>query len=188
MLKKCYRVYNGARAVAIVTLLSSIILLCVVQIILRYFTSASIKPFAWGDEIVRLSSIWVSFLAASVGVRESSHLSVDYFMGKLVPKRALNIVKRVATVFVLVMLGLLVRYGISRTIANVPTMLQNLPISLAWFYAAIPTGSLLLFFDYLLIAIYGRHPFGHDRREAEAAVPPPFEAAPPQGNGGTRHA
>ncbi len=159
MLKKCYRVYNGVRAAAIVTLLLSIILLCVVQIILRYFTSAAIKPFAWGDEIVRLSSIWVSFLAASLGVRESSHLSVDFFMQKFVPKKALNIVKRVATAFVLVILALLVWYGISRTIANIPTMLQNVPISMAWFYAAIPVGSLCLFIDYLLILIYGRHPF-----------------------------
>ena len=171
MIKKFYRVYSGTRAAAIVTLLSAIILLCVVQVILRYFTSSSIKPFAWGDEIVRLSSIWVSFLAASVGVRESSHLSVDFFMEKFVPARALKIIRRIATIFVLVILGLLVWYGISRTIANVPTMLQNLPISMAWFYAAIPVGSLCLFIDYLLIVIYGKHPFGHRAQESVEAVP-----------------
>ncbi len=188
MLKKCYRIYNSTRAGAIVALLSAIILLCVVQVILRYFTSSSLKPFAWGDEIVRLSSIWVSFLAASVGVRESSHLSVDFFMEKFVPKRALNIVKRIATVFVLVILGLLIRYGISRTIANVPTMLQNLPISMAWFYAAIPVGSLFLFFDYLLIAIYGKHPFGRNTQAEAAAVPPAMEANPSPESEETSHA
>jgi TRAP-type C4-dicarboxylate transport system permease small subunit len=172
MLKKSYRAYNAVRATAIVGLLSAIILLCVVQIILRYFTSSIIKPFAWGDEVVRLSSIWVSFLAASIGVRDSSHLSVDFFIEKLIPKTALKTVKRVATALVLVVLFLLVWYGISRTIANVPTMMQNLPISMAWFYAAIPVGSLFLLLDYLLIAIYGKHPFSSVSKEEEIPLPP----------------
>ena len=171
MLKKCYRIYNGARAATIVSLLSAIILLCVVQVVLRYFTSSSLKPFAWGDEVVRLSSIWVSFLAASIGVRDSSHLSVEFFIEKFVPKSAMHIVKRIATIFVLCILALLVWYGISRTLANVPTMMQNLPVSMAWFYAAIPTGSLFLFVDYLLIAIYGKHPFQKNAVGAKASSP-----------------
>lgn len=177
MLKKCYRIYNATRATAIVSLLSAIILLCVVQIILRYFTSAELKPFAWGDEVVRLSSIWVSFLAASVGVRDSSHLSVEFFIEKYVPKRALLPVKRIATALVLVALALLVWYGISRTRANVPTMMQNLPISMAWFYAAIPVGSFCLFVDYLLIAIYGSHPFASASAAQETEKPAPPSAA-----------
>lgn len=168
MLKKVYRAYNGARAAAIVVLLTAIIVLCVVQIVLRYFTSATLKPFAWGDEVVRLSSIWVSFLAASIGVRDSSHLSVEFFIQKYIPGKAMHIVKRVATGFVLVVLALLVYYGISRTIANVPTMLQNLPISMAWFYLAIPVGSFCLLLDYMLILIYGQHPFDQSIGKDEA--------------------
>lgn len=169
MLKKCYAVYNRTRAVAIVTLLSAIILLCIVQVVLRYFTSASLKPFAWGDEIVRLSSIWVSFLGASIGVRDSSHLSVTFFLEKYVPPKALNIVRRAATVVVLAVLTLLVVYGVKRTISNIPTMLQNVPMSMAWFYAAIPVGSLFLWFDYLLIVLYGKHPFAKGTADAAEA-------------------
>ena len=61
MLTKGYRAYNAIRATAIVTLLSAIILLCVVQIILRYFTSAALKPFAWGDEVVRRAAFGSRF-------------------------------------------------------------------------------------------------------------------------------
>ncbi len=171
-MKQCYRIYNRTRAVAIVTLLSAIILLCVVQVVLRYFTSSSFKPFSWGDEIVRLSSIWVSFLAASLGVRDASHLSVDFFLEKFLPIKALSVVRRIATLLVLIVLALMIWYGISRTLANVPTMLQNLPISMAWFYAAIPVGCACLFFDYLLIALYGKHPFsqaGQSSKESEAS-------------------
>ena len=159
MLKKCYKVLDNIRATAVVTLLGGIILLCIIQIILRYFTSASIKPFAWGDEVVRLTSIWTTFLAASIGVKESSHLSVDFFIEKFVPKHAIALVKRIAIIFVICVLGTLVWYGILRTKANIPAMMQNLPVSMAWFYAAIPVGCFFLLIDYTLIAIYGEHPF-----------------------------
>lgn len=171
-MRKCYRIYNGIRAGAIVSLLTGIILLAVLQVVLRYFTSADIKPYPWGDEVMRLSSIWVSFLAASIGVRESSHLSVDYFVRKLVPARALRWMRVFASLLVLTVLVALIWYGISRTRANIPTMMQNLPVSMAWFYAAIPVGSLCLFLDYLLILVYGEHPYGRrwaDAREGEVA-------------------
>ena len=156
---KCYRIYDRTRAAVITALLGSIILLCVVQIILRYFTSAIIKPFAWGDEIVRLSSIWVAFLAASVGVRDSNHLSVDFFVNKFIPEKYLPLAKRITTVVSMITIMILVWFGISRTIANIPTMLQNLPISMGLFYAAIPVGGLCLLFDYSLILIHGSHPY-----------------------------
>lgn len=170
VLRKFYNVYNRTRAAAIITLLSGIILLCIVQVVLRYFTSSALKPFAWGDEIVRLSSIWVSFLGASIGVRDSSHLSVSFFLEKYIPPRALNVVRRAATVIVLVVLTLLVVYGVKRTISNIPTMLQNVPMSMAWFYAAIPVGSLFLWFDYFLIVLYGKHPFSRVKGNGEAAA------------------
>lgn len=171
MLKKVYRVYNSVRATAIVSLLSGIILLAVLQVILRYFTSSALKPYPWGDEMMRLTSIWVSFLAASVGVRESSHLSVDFFVEKYLPPKALRILRGIANALVIVLLGLLVWYGISRTRANIPTMLQNIPISMAWFYAAIPVGSLFLMFEYILILIYGKHPFARKAEAEDQALP-----------------
>ena len=167
MLKKTYRLLDTIRSTVIVSVLGFEIVLCLVQIILRYFTGNDIRPFAWGDEIIRLSSIWVAFLAASIGVRESSHLSVEFFLNKLLSKKVIHAVKRFAGVIVLTVLALMVYYGFSRVKANVPASLQNLPISMAWFYAAIPIGSIYLFIDYLLILIYGRHPFSRLDDKAE---------------------
>ena len=163
VLKKLYTIYDRMRAVTIISLLSGVVLLCIVQIVLRYFTSSALKPFAWGDEIVRLSSIWVFFLGASIGVRDSSHLSVTFFLEKYVPPKALRVVQKAAMAIVLVVLTLLVVYGVKRTVSNIPTMLQNVPMSMAWFYAAIPVGSLFLWFDYFLIILYGKHPFTHKK-------------------------
>lgn len=159
MLRSLYAVLNAVRTVAIVAILGFIIVLCLVQIILRYFTSAEMTPYAWGDEIIRLSSIWVVFLAASLGVRESSHLSVEYFLEKLLSIRRIRLVKRMATVVVLAVLAALVWFGYLQTVSNFASKLENLDMSRAWFYAAIPVGCAYLFIDYLLILFYGDHPF-----------------------------
>ena len=159
MLRKIYTVISGIRSVAIVAALGWMVILCLIQVILRYFTSASLRPFAWGDEIIRLTSIWVAFLAASLGVREGSHLNVEFFIKKL-PPRGVMILKKAALGIVLVCMALLVWHGTAQTKSNARSMLQNVPmISIAWFYAAIPIGCAFLFIDYLLILIYGKHPF-----------------------------
>jgi TRAP-type C4-dicarboxylate transport system permease small subunit len=159
MLRRIYLLFNGLRTVAIVSLLGGMVLLCTVQVVLRYAISTSIKPFAWGDEIIRLTSIWVVFLAASLGVREGSHLSVEFFLNKWLPKRAIAVVKKIANVIVLACMAGLIWFGIEQTRLNLDSSLQNLDISMGLFYAAIPVGCAYLFFDYLLITIYGYHPF-----------------------------
>ena len=158
MLRKIYSVINTARTVGIVAGMGWMVVLCLIQVFLRYFTGASIRPFAWGDEIIRLTSIWVVFLAASLGVREGSHLNVDFFINKM-PQKAITIVRKIALGIVLVCMFVLVWYGMKYTTTNTRSMLQNAPISMALFYAAIPIGCGLMFFDYLLILIYGKHPY-----------------------------
>ncbi|MDR1730842.1 MAG: TRAP transporter small permease [Synergistaceae bacterium] len=158
-MRRVYAFFSALRAIAIISLLGGMVALCLVQVVLRYFTSTSIRPFAWGDELIRLTSIWVAFLAASLGVREGAHLSVEFFLNKFLPPPLIKIVKQAANVVVLVCLAALVWFGIEQTRLNLVSSLQNLNISLALFYAAIPVGCSYLFVDYLLILIYGFHPF-----------------------------
>lgn len=160
MEKKIYAALSKARSVTIVALLGGMVALCLLQVVLRYFTSATLRPFAWGDEVIRLTSIWVAFLAASLGVREGSHLSVEFFLKKFLSDFGVKIVKKIAGLTVLTCLGLVVWFGVQQVQSNIGSMLQNLPtVSIAWFYAAIPVGGAYLFLDYLLILIHGKHPY-----------------------------
>lgn len=163
MLRKIYKSLNMARMVGIIAILSTIITLGTIQIILRYFSPAELKPFPWGDEIMRLLNIWMVFLAASLGAKENTHLSMDFLIKKLFSERRVETVKRLATIIVIAVLLLIIYHGTLRTIANQRAMLQNIQISIAWFYAAIPVGCLYLLFDYLLILIYGEHPFSRKK-------------------------
>lgn len=150
MLKKLYNMVDKARSWAIILLLSSVIILSLVQIVLRYFTSASLWPFAWGDEVIRLTAIWVAFLAASVGVKNESHLSVEFFLNKFLNPRQLVIAKKAATAIVILALAAVAKEGVTYTLNSRNAMLQNLPqVSIAWFYASIPVGCILLIIEYL---------------------------------------
>lgn len=150
MLKKLYNMVDKARSWAIILLLSSVIILSLVQIVLRYFTSASLRPFAWGDEVIRLTAIWIAFLAASVGVKNESHLSVEFFLNKFLNPRQLVIAKKAATAIVILALAAVAKEGVTYTLNSRNAMLQNLPqVSIAWFYASIPVGCILLIIEYL---------------------------------------
>ncbi|MCI8512600.1 MAG: TRAP transporter small permease subunit [Lachnospiraceae bacterium] len=152
MFAKLYNLLDKIRTCAIIVLLGSIICLSLLQIILRYFTSADLKPFAWGDEIVRLTAIWVAFLAASVGVKSNSHLSVEFFLNKFLKPAQVMVAQKTATVVVILALAAVTREGIFYTMNSTKTMLQNLPdLSIAWFYASIPVGCALLIMEYLRV-------------------------------------
>ena len=149
MVGKLYKILDKIRSCAIITMLGGIVALSLVQITLRYFTSASLRPFAWGDEVIRLTAIWVAFLAASVGVKHNSHLSVEFFLKKFLSEKQMIYAKKAATVIVIIALLAVMREGVIYTLNSRKTMLQNLPdLSIAWFYAAIPAGCAFLIMEY----------------------------------------
>lgn len=181
MLKKAYGVLNAIRTFSIVALLASIIALSTVQIILRYLTGPGIRPFSWADELIRMGIIWVAFLAASLGVKESAHLSVSFFVKKYFPERIGFILGKIATLIVLAVLAVIIYSSIQQVVFTRASTLQNLPsISMAWFYSAIPAGCSLLFIDYLLILFFGEHPFSSRKLKEEQLATQTQEAGEAQ--------
>ncbi len=169
MIKKIYGIIDKIRSIGIIGIFSFMLLLSLIQIILRYFSFLGFRLFAWGDEIVRLSSIWVVFLAASLGVKEGAHLSVAFFLEKYVPKKIMVIIQKAANVILVLVLIYLTYFGSRYTLNAVGKTLQNIDMSIAWFYAAIPVGCFYLLIDYLLILIYGEHPYSRKKLKAEDA-------------------
>lgn len=168
MFKKAYGVLNAIRTFSIVALLISIITLSTVQIVLRYLTGPGIRPFSWADELIRMGIIWVAFLASSLGVKESAHLSVSFFVNKYLPKKVGFVVGKIATLILLAVLAVIIYNSTKQVIFTKASTLQNLPtVSMAWFYSAVPVGCALLFIDYLLILFYGEHPFSSKKLKEE---------------------
>lgn len=149
MARKFYLLFDRLRTIMMVSVSAFTIVLCFIQIILRYFTFLSMRPFAWGDEVLRLSAIWVIFLGLSIGVREGAHFTVDLFLNKITSKKIRLTADIVIDIIVMATLVLLAYKGAVYTITNTMSSLQNIQISMAWFYASIPVGCLFGIIEYL---------------------------------------
>lgn len=156
-LRTTYFIIDRTRTVVLIALFAFIIGVGAVQIFMRY--TPGINAMSWVDEIMRYVNIWVVLLASSVGVKYGNHLRMDYLLNKWTSGKGLKAVRFITEMAVIIALAILVYYGIMRTLDNRRTVIQSLPISIAWFYAAIPIGSALMLLEFLLIFINGRHPF-----------------------------
>ena len=131
--------------------MSLMIILVFAQVVFRYFVG--LTPF-FIDEVSRGLLIWVSFLGASVALRASQHIGVEYFIGKL-PEKAKQPVKWVAQLsvmlFLLFFLYASFRYSLTQTGQNRAT----LPVSMSWFYLSLPMGALLMIFQLIFSLFQG---------------------------------
>ena len=160
-LRKVDNVLNKIRIIGLVLIMAACIGMCTMNIILRYVVRGipSLRPFPWVNELMQMGAVWIAFLAAGLGVKSNSHISLESLTQKYLPEKVAKILKKVAQVVVLVALAILIYFGIKTTISQADAYLENLRISNAWFYSAIPVGCGYLFYDYLLIFIFGEHPF-----------------------------
>ena len=168
MLKKTYFFLCKCRDIAIIAILAFIVGLVAVQVILRYFTAASLRPFAWGDELIRNLSVWVFFLGGSLAAREGAHISIDFIVKKLFKGKGRWALDKAAGLVVLAVLGMIIVVGARQALGNPAKMVNLRFIPMTCFYLAIPVGSAYIFIDYLLITIFGCHPFSDKARIASA--------------------
>ncbi len=149
MHNKAYALFDRLRTAMLVTISSFTVLLCFVQIILRYFTFLSLRPFSWGDEVLRLCAVWVIFLGISIGVKKNAHFRVDFILNKIKSSKIRKTVDSLIDFIVIFALLILTYYGGVYALSNVASSLQNINISMAWFYAAIPVGCLFEVIEYI---------------------------------------
>lgn len=146
-----YKAVDFTRGLLVVVLFGFIVVSMGFQIVLR--------TFEWTDEILRYINIWVIFLGASIAIKRSSHLQIDFFVGKALEGKRGRALARIRLLVVIAVLLILAGAGALKTIESFNVQTQMVEMSVAWFYAALPVGCLLMAMEYLLILFYGRHPF-----------------------------
>lgn len=158
-LKKIYLTVCKCRDLTIIAVLTSMICIVIMQIFLRYVATGALRPFAWGDELIRNLSIWVFFLGGSVAAREGAHISVDFIVKKVLKGKVQYLITKLIGLLILAILALLIVVGFQSALDN-PASMVNLPsVPMTVFFLAIPVGSALMFVDFLLVFICGYHPF-----------------------------
>jgi C4-dicarboxylate transporter DctQ subunit len=75
LIRQIENILGKIEALAVTILLSLMILIAFSQVILRNVFNEGIL---WGDIFIRQLVLWVGFLGASLAVRESKHISIDF--------------------------------------------------------------------------------------------------------------
>lgn len=163
-LRKIDRILSLIRNIVIIGILICAVTMCTVNIVLRYIvrSDVSFRPFPWVNEVMQVSTIWVAFLAAGLGVRNNSHVSLDSLVKEKLPPKVYKPLKTIAQIIVIATLCVLIFYGIKTTVFMKKSYLQNVHISYAWFYSAIPVGCFYLLYEYILVLVFGKNPFLKD--------------------------
>nr|CDQ33126.1 TRAP-type C4-dicarboxylate transport system, small permease component [Virgibacillus halodenitrificans] len=117
------------------------------------------SPSAWSEVMSRSAMIWCVFLGTAASFRGGYMMAVEVIY-KLVPARGLVWVEGVIVLCCITVLSLLCYFGIVLTDRVSSQMLSGLGISIAWAYAAIPTGA-----AFAILAVVARFAAQITRRE-----------------------
>ena len=117
------------------------------QIIFRYFFSIGLS---WADELSRYSLVWVVFLGGSVAIEAIEDTAVTFIKQKL-PEKLVKIIMLIFRIMIVIFMCLLFKTGLKFTEMGSKTQTLALGgITLYWPYMAIPVGSILMAFNYLV--------------------------------------
>lgn len=114
--------------------------LALYQVITRFAFGA---PSTWSEVITRSAMIWSVFLGVAVAFKHGAMISVDMIQNTLPPRLGLALYV-VASLGSLIFFSFLLWQGYLMTLRVIPQSLSALEISIAWVYAALPTGSVFI--------------------------------------------
>lgn len=97
-------------------------LIVFLQVILRAFFKTNIP---WGEEMVLLVMVWMTFAAMSIGLKEEVHIRIEFFMARF-PQNIRKLVVVFDNLVLLIVNALMIYYGIS--LINF-TKISKLPVT-----------------------------------------------------------
>lgn len=139
---------NGVKSIVSV-MLAILAVLVVLQVMTRFVINV---PLAWTEEIARYLMIYIVFLGSGLAMRHNQHIAIDFLLDVIPHKnkaRLQTIILSISAVFCLV----LAYYGAQLTLIVVDQSTPTLQYSMAWAYAAIPLGALLMLLNIVALLL-----------------------------------
>lgn len=125
----------------VIALTAGLVVIIWISVFTRYVTS---NPISWGEQVAKYMMIWAAFLGSSLALREGAHIAVNMFVG-LLPKPVQRALGLLALVLSATFLAVCLYYGVLFTDKVRPHTDPLVgEMSMAWAYAAIPAGCLLM--------------------------------------------
>ena len=132
---------------ALVALLAAMALIIFANVVLRYTTSQSIE---WAEEVARHLMIWLTFLGAGPVLRYGGHIAVDNLQDSL-PRGVAVAVRLFIAALLFAFFGFMVWYGLQYMERTQYQLTASTQVSMAWVYAAMPVGGVLLLLHWALV-------------------------------------
>lgn len=127
---------------------SALFLIVVIAIIARYGFGQAVS---WTEEVPRYLLIWISFLAAAVGVIQRDHVGFDVLFNAL-PKPVRRVLGVTLSVLIFGFGWIVFRYGITFVHDFGGDMMETISHTNYWYYPAMPiSGFLIMVFAFKLI-------------------------------------
>lgn len=139
-LRKIDNLIKKVEAVTACVMLVTIVLVGTLQIIFRFLLNSSL---VWTEELMRYLFVWLSFITASIAVREHKHISVD-FVTTFMPAKVNLVFYYLSRIAMLAYIYFMIPAGISLCVKTSAVKSTILPITWNWVYAALPVGMILM--------------------------------------------
>jgi len=127
---------------------SALFIIVVVAVVARYGFGQAVS---WTEEVPRYLLIWISFLAAAVGVLKRDHVGFDVLFNAL-PKPLRRALGVALSALILLFGWIVFRYGITFVQDFGDDLMETIPYTNYWYYPAMPiSGFLIMVFAVKLI-------------------------------------
>ncbi len=131
-----------------IVLASALFIIVVVAVVARYGFGQAVS---WTEEVPRYLLIWISFLAAAVGVLKRDHVGFDVLFNAL-PKPLRRALGVALSALILLFGWIVFRYGITFVHDFGDDLMETIPYTNYWYYPAMPiSGFLIMVFAVKLI-------------------------------------
>lgn len=122
--------------------ISVAVILVLVQVILRYVFNLSIS---WIEEAVRYIIVWMSFVGASMGLRNKSHIAVDLLL-TLLPEKPARLVAIIGALLGCMFSIALIWYGLAlvQHALAMEQLSSAMLVPMGWVYLVLPVSGLFL--------------------------------------------
>jgi TRAP-type C4-dicarboxylate transport system permease small subunit len=124
-----------------------VVAVLVIDVLWQVFTRFVLKdPSTWSEELAVFMLIWVSLLGAAVALNRGAHLGIDYFVGKLSPRKRLCTEIFVFLCISIFSLTVMVLGGIDLVTSTLKLeqLSPALGIKVGYVYLAVPTSGFFL--------------------------------------------
>lgn len=132
------------------------------QVLTRFVFNA---PSTWSEVASRTAMIWCVFMAAAATFRGGYMMAVESVY-KVMPRRLVPLLEIGIVACSLLSLAVLIHFGILMTLRVSSQTMAGMNISMAYAYAAIPSGAgfaMVAVLARLLAQLCGREPIGPER-------------------------